>query len=72
MIDEMTEPLMRLFLGLLLFRLGGEQTFTPAEMDEIKQTVAGVSFFVTEDGRLGARTRGPLPAQKAIEDGYAL
>lgn len=66
--DKNQEALMRLFLGLLTFRLGGEQLFTTAEIDEIKESVQGVTWFATDDGRIGIRTRGPQVVQQAIED----
>lgn len=66
------EALMRLFLGLLTFRLGGEQMFTWKEIDEIKETVKGITWFVTEDGRIGIRTRGPLACEQAMKDDNVL
>jgi hypothetical protein len=70
--DKNQEALMRLFLGLLLFRLGGEQTFTPAEIDDIRDTVQGVTWFTTDEGRIGIRTRGPAITQRAIDNGSAI
>ena len=33
-------------LGLVLYRAGGEQTFTPDEMDDIRKVVAGVTIGI--------------------------
>lgn len=59
------EVLSRMMLGCLLYRLGGEQTFTPEEIDEIRKYVSGVQFFVAEDDRIILRTRGPQQIEGA-------
>jgi hypothetical protein len=65
-----SEALMRMLIGALLFRLGGEETFTEAELDEIRVSVGGVQvFYVPEspghpEGRYILRIRDP---QKAAE-----
>ena len=33
-------------LGLVMYRAGGEQTFTPDEMDDIRKVVAGVTIGI--------------------------
>lgn len=69
---EQTEAMLRMMLGLLLFRLGGQQTFTPTEMDEIRQTVQGVTIYAGENDQIILRTRGPEAVQKAIEENNVL
>lgn len=62
------EVLSRMMLGCLLYRLGGEQTFTPEEINEIRTMVVGVQFFATDDGKIVLRTRNleHLPGAKLI------
>lgn len=59
----------RMALGLLLYRLGGEQSFTVEEMDDIRATVAGVAIFITPEGKLLFRTKTPGQTQQAREEG---
>lgn len=61
----------RMALGLLLYRLGGEQSFSVEEMDEIRGIVAGVAMFVTPDGKLLLRTKSPEQTERAREEGMA-
>lgn len=48
---------MQNLLTLLLFRLGGEQTFTQEEVTEISQTVGGATFSVDPNGLMILRCR---------------
>lgn len=59
-----SDKLVRLILGCLLFRLGGEQTFTSEEIDFICLDVRGIQLFLSEDNKLVLRTRG----EQAIDD----
>ena len=68
MISPQTEALWRMMLGLLLYRLGGQQTFTPSEIDEIRKTVQGVTIFAGDNDSIVLRTRGPEAVQQAIEE----
>ena len=59
-------------LGLVLYRAGGEQTFEPAEIDEIRKVIAGVTFGMDmKTGRIVVRAYPPtelnakIAAQKA-------
>ncbi len=61
------ESLSRLMLGCLLFRLGGEQSFTADEIDEIKKTVGGVQVFLTPDDKIIVRAKSPEAYEKAAE-----
>lgn len=54
---DLSEHLQRMFLGCLLYRLGGEQVFSAAEIDDIRKEVAGVQFFATEDNKIILRVR---------------
>lgn len=72
MIDIKQEPILRLMLGCLLFRLGGEQTFTVQEIDEIKTVVQGVQVFALEDDRIMIKSRGPEAVERAIESGNVI
>lgn len=64
MIHAESDKLVRLILGCLLFRLGGEQTFTAEEIDFICQDVRGIQIFLAEGDKLILRTRG----EQAIDD----
>ena len=66
------DRLVRLILGCLLFRLGGEQTFTEEEIDFICQDVRGIQIFLTEDHKLLLRTRGEAAVLDAAEKGVIL
>jgi hypothetical protein len=67
-----SDKLVRLILGCLLFRLGGEQTFTAEEIDFICQDVRGIQLFLTEDHKLLLRTRGESAVLDAAEKGVIL
>lgn len=67
-----TEALSRMFLGLLVFRLGGEATFTAEEIDEIRESVEGVQFIATHDGKIIVRCRNHEACDRAIDKGYAI
>lgn len=56
---ETGDTLSRLFLGCLLFKLGGEITLTPDEIDEIKKTVGGVQILLTPDDSFVLRVKTP-------------
>ena len=64
-----SELLQRMFLGCLLYRLGGEQSFTPEEIDDIRAEVKGVQFFTTEDNRIILRVRNEEFLQAHSEPG---
>jgi len=70
--DLESERLVRLILGCLLFRLGGEQTFTAEEIDFICQDVRGIQLYLTEDHKLLLRTRGEAAVNDASETGIIL
>lgn len=61
------DKLVRLILGCLLFRLGGEQTFSAEEIDFICHDVRGIQLYLTEDNKLLLRTRGEQ-AIDAVKD----
>jgi hypothetical protein len=65
--DPLNEVLMRTFLGCLLFRLGGEQTFTPEEMHDIQESVAGVQIIMGENDKMILRVRGRETLNKMME-----
>lgn len=67
-----SDRLVRLILGCLLFRLGGEQTFTAEEIDFICRDVKGIQLFLTEDHKLLLRTRGEDAVLDAAEKGVIL
>ena len=59
--------LARYLLGLVLYRAGGEQAFEPAEIDEIRKVVAGVTFGVdTRTGRIVVRAYTPTELEAKI------
>lgn len=66
------DALMRLFLGLLVFRLGGEQSFSAEEINDIRENVQGVQILLTENNRIVLRTRNNESCEQAIEDGRAI
>lgn len=47
-------------VALLLFRLGGEQTFTSEEIKDIQSSMGGVMMFIDADERVILRSR-PTP-----------
>jgi hypothetical protein len=74
-----SEALMRLLIGALLFRLGGEETFTESALQDIMVTVGGVQilYIVSKDpenpeGRYVLRVRDPRRAAEIVEKGMAL
>ena len=67
-----TETLLRLFIGLLVFRLGGEQTFTPQEIKEIQGVVGGVQIILLDNDIILLRSTNPLRSIEAVQDGRAL
>jgi len=67
-----SDRLVRLILGCLLFRLGGEQTFSADEIDFICNDVKGIQLFLTEDNKLLLRTRGADAVLDAAEKGVIL
>ena len=72
MTPQQTQVLTRTMIGLLLFRLGGEQRFTADEIDEIRVYVQGVQFISAENGDIIVRTRGPEAVQRAMEHGIII
>jgi hypothetical protein len=77
-----TDALMRMLIGALLFRLGGEETFTEPELDEIMKSVGGVQIlYVPGDpdryadhpmNRYVLRVRGSLRAAEIAEKGFTI
>ena len=67
-----SDKLLRLALGLLLFRLGGEQSFSEAEIDFICEDVKCIQLSVTEDSKLLMRVRGDKAIISAAERGVFL
>lgn len=51
--------LSRLFIGCLLFKLGGEIHLTAEEIDEIKKSVGGVQIFLHGDDGFILRVKTP-------------
>jgi hypothetical protein len=51
--------MMRMLLGCLLYRLGGAQTFTAAEIDEICKEVKGIQWVSDENLNLTVIARSP-------------
>jgi len=51
--------LVRLLMGCLLFRLGGQQVFTAQEIDDIKKTVGGVQIGLDPDDAIVLRVKSP-------------
>ena len=72
MTETQLDPVMRLMLGCLLFRLGGEQIFTADEINEIKTVVAGVQVFAIEENKILIKTRGPDAVDKAHAEGHTI
>ena len=72
MMTAETETLLRLFIGLLVFRLGGEQTFTPKEIKEIQEVVGGVQIILLDNDIILLRSTNPLRAIEAVQDGRSL
>lgn len=72
MISAETEALWRLMLGCLLFRLGGEQTFTPDEITDIQSIVQGVQIILVDDTNILLRTRSADVVQRAQEKGQTI
>ena len=52
-------------LGLVLYRAGGEQTFTVQEIDDIRKLVAGIRVYTGDDNKLTLRTYGPAGVLKS-------
>jgi len=67
-----TESLLRLFIGLLVFRLGGEQTFTQEEINEIRQVVGGVQIYLLENETVLLRTSSPEKTEDCREKGLVI
>jgi hypothetical protein len=55
-------------LGLLLYRLGGQQVFTLDEIADISKVVGGVIFALTKDGKFVLSTRSPEQARVIKEE----
>lgn len=69
---NLSEHLQRMFLGCLLYRLGGEQSFTPEEVDAIRSEVAGVQFFVAEGDKIILRVRNKEFVEDHSEPGKGI
>lgn len=70
--DDHAEALRRTFLCCLLYRLGGEQTFTPEEIQEIRLCVSRVQIIATHDNKIVLRTRGPESPPEMLGTGVLL
>lgn len=74
-----TEALMRMFLGALLFRLGGEEVFTEQELEDIMVQVGGVQILTNITNNTGVsevryilRLRDPQRALEIADRGISL
>lgn len=72
-----SESLMRMLLGALLYRLGGEESFTEQALDDIMNTVGGVQVIYIPDagdatGRYILRVRDPQRAAEIAERGLTI
>jgi hypothetical protein len=72
MLPHETDSLLRMMLGMLLFRLGGEQSFTLAEYEYIRKEVGGVQIFADEEGTITLKVRNHAVATKALDEGTAI
>jgi len=54
---EATDQMLRLCSALLLYRCGGEQTFTTEEMNTIRNEYPGFQILVNSDDQLVLRSR---------------
>lgn len=59
MTDKYTEHMMRMMLGCLLYRLGGQQTFTASEIGDICENVKGIQWHVDDEDNLTVTSRSP-------------
>ncbi len=55
--DSIPNHLLHQFVALLLFRCGGEQSFTPEDIREIQQTIGGISISISKDYKITLRAR---------------
>jgi hypothetical protein len=70
-LQQHSDALNRMMIGLLLFRLGGEQRFTMDEIDDIRTLIGGVQIYVEPDGSaVILRAKTPEQTLNAMEDGY--
>jgi hypothetical protein len=46
------EDIITMLFGCLVYRLGGQQSFSPEEIDEIKETIEGVRITVDSNDRI--------------------
>ena len=74
-----SDALMRMLIGALLFRLGGEETFTEEELNDIMETVGGVQILYAASqsphdlrGKYVLRVRDPRRAAEIVKKGIAL
>lgn len=74
-----SDALMRMLIGALLFRLGGEETFTEEELNDIMETVGGVQILYLASqsphdlrGKYVLRVRDPRRAAEIVKKGIAL
>jgi hypothetical protein len=74
-----SEALMRMLIGALLFRLGGEESFTESALQEIMLAVGGVQilYVASKDpgnpqGRYVLRVRDPQRAAEIVKRGITL
>lgn len=70
--QEQSEILMRLFIGAMCYRLGGEVTFTPDQLQSIQEEVGGVQVgYDAARGTYVLRVRDHGRAKEIAEAGGA-
>lgn len=74
---KLSDALLRMFLGALVYRLGGEETFTESELQDIMLYVGGVQILTTlatetDEGRYTLRVRDVKTATEMGEKGLKI
>jgi len=59
--------LMKIFMGCLLYKLGGEIKITPEEIDEIKKSIGGFQVLLTADDAIVLKIKTPEAYQETLE-----
>lgn len=73
MLGDTSETLARTFLCCLLYRLGGEQTFTTDEITDMVNEYRGVRFLVNSEGTaITLRIQNKEHVDQALERGTIL
>jgi len=67
----LSDVLQRMFLCCLLYRLGGEQSFTPEEIDNISAEYQGVRFY-SDGEKITLRIQNKDAAADALREGRTL